>query len=88
MVKFAHLLVLSALIVWLAGSGCVGDSTSEVKESKANPDVAEIQNGEPAEYLEIEPTQAEIQNLDSEIKDLEDLLANASPEEEIVIEEL
>lgn len=88
MVKFAHLLVLSALIVWLAGSGCVENSVSEVKESKANPDVAEMQNGEPAEDLEIGPTQAEIKDIDSEIKDLEDLLANASPEEEIVIEEL
>lgn len=88
MVKFAHLLVLSVLIVWLVGSGCVGDSTSEVKESKANPDVAEIQNGAPAEDLEMGLTQAEIQELDSEIKDIEDLLKNASPEEEIVIEEL
>lgn len=88
MVKFVHLLVLSALIIWLAGSGCVGNSASEVKESKANPDVAEMQNGEPAEDLEIGPTQVEIKDIDSEIKDLEDLLANASPEEEIVIEEL
>ena len=47
-----------------------------------------MQNGEPAEDLEIGPTQAEIQKLDSEIKDLEDLLTNASLEEEIVIEEL
>lgn len=88
MVKFAHLLVLSALITCLVGSGCVGDSTSEVKESKANPDVAEMQNVEPAEDLGMEPMQAEIQELDSEIKDLDDLLANASLEEEIVIEEL
>lgn len=88
MVKYVHLLVLSALIACLAGSGCVGDSTSEVKESKVNPEVAEVQNGEPAEDLEIGPTQAEIQKLDSEIKDLENLLTNASLEEEIVIEEL
>ncbi|AKB52598.1 hypothetical protein MSBRW_3345 [Methanosarcina barkeri str. Wiesmoor] len=88
MVKFAHLLVLSVLIVWLAGSGCVGDSTSEVKGSKANPDIAEIQNGKTAEDLEMGTMQAEIQELDSEIKDLDDLLVNASLEEEIVIEEL
>lgn len=88
MVKFAHLLVLSALIVWLAGSGCVGDSTSEVKESKADPDVAEMKNGEPDEDLEAGLTEAEIQEFDSEMKDLEHLLENASPEEEIVIEEL
>jgi hypothetical protein len=88
MVKFAHLLVLSVLIVWLAGSGCVGDSASEVKESRVNPDVAEMQNGSPAEDLEMGLTQAEIQELDSETADLEDLLENASPEEEIIIEEL
>jgi hypothetical protein len=88
MVKFAHLLVLLALIACLAGSGCVGDSTSEVKESKANPDVAEMQNGEPAEDLEMGFTQAEIQEFDSEMTGLEDLLENASPGEDIVIEEL
>ena len=37
MVKFAHLLVLSALIVWLAGSGCVGNDASEVEESPKFP---------------------------------------------------
>ena len=47
-----------------------------------------MQNVEPAEDLGMEPIQAEIQELDSEIKDLDDLLANASLEEEIVIEEL
>ena len=88
MVKFTHLLVLSVLIVWLAGSGCVGDSTSKVKESRANPDVVEMQNGAPAEDLEMGLTQAETQELDSEVADLEDLLENASPEEKIVIEEL
>ncbi|PAV13317.1 hypothetical protein ASJ81_04920 [Methanosarcina spelaei] len=88
MVKFAHLLVLSALIVWLAVSVCVGDSTSEVKESKADPDVDEMKNGEPDEDLEAGLTEVEIQEFDSEMKDLEHLLENASPEEEIVIEEL
>lgn len=88
MVKFAHLLVLSFLTVWLAGSGCVGDNASEVKESKANPEVAEMQNGALAEDLEMGLTQAEIQEFDSEMAGLEDLLVNASPEEDIVIEEL
>jgi hypothetical protein len=88
MVKFAHLLVLSVLIVWLAGSGCVGDSTSEVKKSGINPDVAEMQNGAPAEDLEMGLTQAEIQEFDFEVANLEDLLGNAIPEEEIVVEEL
>ncbi len=88
MVKFAHLLILSALIVWLAGSGCVGNSTSEVKEPRVNPDVAEMQNGAPAEDLDMGQTQAEIQDLDSEVADLKNSLENASPEEEIVIEEM
>ena len=88
MVKFAHLLVLSALVVWLAGSGCVGNGTSEVKESGVDPNVAEAGNGAPSEDLEIGLTQAEIQGLNYDMADLEDLLVNASPEEEITIEEL
>lgn len=89
MVKFAHLLVLSALIVWLAGSGCIGgNDASEVKESGVDPNVAETGNGVPSEDLGIGLTQAEIQELDSDMEDLEVLLENASPEEEIVIEEL
>ena len=87
MVKFAHLLVLSALIVWLAGSGCIGNNTSEVRESEVNSDVTETQNGAPSEDLGIGLTQAEIQTLDSDMAALEDLL-NASIEEEIVIEDL
>jgi len=88
MVKFAHLLVLSALIVWLAGSGCIGNDASEVKESGVNPNVAETVNGVPSEDLGIGLTQAEIQELDSDMEDLEGLLENASLEEDIVIEEL
>ncbi len=88
MVKLTHLLVLSVIIVWLAGSGCVGNNTSEVKESGVNPDVAKMQNGAPTETLEMGLTQAEIQGIDSEMADLEDLLKNASPEEEIEIEEM
>ncbi len=88
MVKFAHLLVLSALIVWLAGSGCIGNNTSEVRESGVNSDVTETQNGAPSEDLEIGLTQAEIQALDSDMAALEDLLIIASMEEEIVIEDL
>ena len=33
MVKLAHLLVLSSLIIWLAVSGCIGNDTSKVKEA-------------------------------------------------------
>ena len=88
MVKFTHLLVLSALIIWLAGSGCLGNGTSEMEKSEAYPNAVEAGNGIPAEDLEIGLTQAEIQSLDSDMAELEGLLENASPEEEIVIEEL
>jgi hypothetical protein len=63
MVKFAHLLVLSALIIWLAGSGCVGNGTSEVKNSGVDQNAVEAGNGAPVEDLEIGLTQAEIQKL-------------------------
>ena len=45
MVKFTHLLVLSALIIWLAGSGCLGNDTSEMEKSEADPNAAEAGNG-------------------------------------------
>jgi hypothetical protein len=88
MVKFTHLLVLSVFIVWLAGSGCVGDSASKVKETGVNPAVAGMQNGAPAEDLEIGLTQAEMQELDSEMANIEELLNNANTEKEIEIEEM
>jgi ABC-type phosphate/phosphonate transport system substrate-binding protein len=88
MVKFAHMLVLSALIVWLAGSGCVGNGTSEIEKSGVDPNAVEAGNGAPAEDLEMGLTPVEIQELDSDMEELEDLLENASPEEEIEIEEL
>lgn len=88
MVKFAHLLVLSALIVWLAGSGCVGNNTSEVEKSGVNQNAVEAGNGTPAEAVEMGLTQDEIQKLDPDTTDLETMLDNASPDEEIVIEGL
>ncbi|RXA17801.1 hypothetical protein EQO05_11630 [Methanosarcina sp. MSH10X1] len=88
MVKFTHLLVLSVLIIWLAGSGCVGNGTSEVEKSGVDPNTDEAGNMAQAESLEMGLTQAEIQALDSDMAELEDLLENACPEEEIVIEEL
>ena len=42
----------------------------------------------PAEDLEIGLTQAEIKELDSDMADLENLLENSSPGEEIIIEEV
>jgi hypothetical protein len=88
MVKFVHLLVLSALIIWLAGSGCVGNSTSEIEKSGVNSNAVGAGNGAPATDMEMGLTQAEIQEVDTDMADLEALLKEASPEEEIVIEEL
>jgi len=88
MVKFAHLLVLSALIVWIAGAGCVGNGTSEVEKSGVNQKAVEAGNGVLAKDLEMGLTQDEIQKLDPDTAGLEKMLDNASPEEEIVVEEL
>lgn len=86
MVKFAHLLVLSALIIWLAGSGCVGNDTSKSEGSGEDQNVAEAVNGVAAENLEMSLTQAEIKELDSDMKNLDYLLQNASLEEDITID--
>jgi hypothetical protein len=88
MVKFAHLLVLSALIVWLAGSGCVENGTSEIEKSGVSPNAVEAGNGVPVEDLEMGLTPAEIQELDSDMENLEYMLDNASPEEEIEMKEI
>ena len=85
MVKFAHLLLLSALIVWIAGSGCVGNDASEMEEAGIAPNVAEAGNGVPADSG-MGLTQAEIQELDSDMTELEDLLEDASLEDEIEID--
>lgn len=88
MVKFVHLLVLSALTIWLAGSGCVGNSTSEIEKPGVNSNAVGAGNGVPATDMEMELTQAEIQEVDSNMAELEALLEEASPAEKIEIEEL
>jgi hypothetical protein len=85
MVKFSRLLLLSMLIFWLVGSGCVGKDAAEVNKSET-PGNAEIKA--PTENLETGLTQEEIQELDSDMADLEALLENASIQEDIQIEEL
>ncbi len=87
MVKFAHLLVLLTLIFWLAGAGCVGNGASKIEKSGIDPNI-EASNGAPAEDLEMGLMQAEIQELDSDMADLQGLLEDASPKEKIEIEEL
>ncbi|AKB24257.1 hypothetical protein MSMTP_0788 [Methanosarcina sp. MTP4] len=87
MVKFAHLLILSALIVWIVGSGCVGNDAAEVEESEINSDVAKA--GEEAQDSgDLEINEAEILELEADMAELEALLENVSLEEDIVIEEL
>ena len=85
MVKFTHLLALLALIIWLAGSGCIVDDTSK-SEGSEDQNVVEAVNGTAAENLEIGLTQAEIKELDSDMKNLDYLLQNASLEEDIIVD--
>ncbi len=87
MVKFAHLLILSALMVWIVGSGCVGNDAAEVEESEINSDA--VKAGEEAQDArDLELNEAEILELDADMAELEALLENVSLEEDIVIEDL
>lgn len=79
MVKLAHLLVLTALVIWLSGSGCIGNND---KEEAGTAQGAEAGNGANSEGL----TQADIQELDNDMTELENLLTNASTDEEILLE--
>lgn len=99
MVKSAHLLVLSSIIIWLAVSGCIGNDKSNLKEAGKGSNYTEVRSsnaqngllndspsGAPAEDLEVGLTQAEIKELDSDMADLQDLLGNSSVGEDIAIE--
>ena len=87
MVKFAHLLILSAVMVCIVGSGCVGNDAAEVEESGIDSDDAKA--GEEARDAEdLELNEAEILELEADMAELAALLENASLEEDIVIEEL
>jgi hypothetical protein len=99
MVKSAHLLVLSSLIIWLAVSGCIGNDTSNIKEAGNGSNYTEVRssdapngslngslNGAPAEDMDVGLTQAELKELDSDMADLQDLLENSSIGEDIVVE--
>ncbi len=95
MVKSAHLLVLSSLIIWLAVSGCIGNDTSNIKETRNGSNYTEVRssdapngslNGSPTDDMEVGLTQAELKELDSDMADLQDLLGNSSVGEDIVVE--
>ena len=85
MVKFTHVLVLSILIVWLAGSGCVGNDASKEGEAGLAPNIPGAEENTSAEQV---LTEAEIQEFEENITDFENLLNNSSLEDEIVIEDL
>ncbi len=85
MVKFRYMLVLSILFFWLAGSGCVGNNTSNLEESGIIPAIPGT--GENAS-MEQNLTEEEIQELEKNVSELEDLISNSSLDDEIVIEEL
>ena len=87
MVRFTHLLILSAVMVWIVGSGCVGNDAAEVEESGIDSDAAKA--GEEAQDSgDLELNEAEILELEADMAELEALLENVSLEEDIVIEGL
>ena len=86
MVKLAHLLMLSTLIVWIAGSGCIGNDKSKVEDKALSPKGAEEGNGISADNLDVDLSQAELKELDSDMEDLQNLLENSSVGEDIVVE--
>ena len=85
MVKLAHLLMLSALVVWIAGSGCIGNDKSKVENTALGPKGAEVKNETSAENLDVDLSQAELKELDSDMADLQNLLENASLDDNIVL---
>ena len=94
MIKFSHLLVLSALMVWLIGSGCVDNEASEIEE--ITPETQMKDMGEETEDIfsealidsEYALEDPELLELESDMVELEALLEDMRLEEEIVIEEL
>jgi hypothetical protein len=93
MIKLTHLFVLSVLIFWITGSGCIGDNTPEEKEaikgSNISPKGENTTNlSSPSVDLEMGLSQAELKELDSDMADLEDLLDNSSLGEDLVIEDV
>ena len=82
MVKLAHLLVLSILVVWITGSGCIGNSSSDVENGGVAQNVAGAGNADDSNMV----TPDDIQELDADMAELQSLLEDASLEEEIKIE--
>jgi hypothetical protein len=85
MVKFTHMFVLSILVFWLAVSGCAENDASEMEEAGIIPNIPGTEEDTSAEQG---LTEAEIQDFEENVTDLENLLENSSIEEEIVVEDL
>lgn len=86
MVKFTHLFVTLILIFWLASSGCIGNKISEVGEAGLVPNIPGTEESAENNSTQQGLTEAEIQEFEENITELEDLLKNSSLDEEIVIE--
>ncbi|MDD3042457.1 MAG: hypothetical protein PHW56_05850 [Methanosarcinaceae archaeon] len=95
MIKFSHLLLLSALMVWLIGSGCVDNEPSEIGEIAPETQVKDA-GGETGDVFSEALTESEyavleapeLLELESDMAELEALLEDMSLEEEIIIEDL
>ncbi|AKB74197.1 hypothetical protein MSLAZ_0936 [Methanosarcina lacustris Z-7289] len=85
MVKFTYVLVLSILIFWLAGSGCVGNDTPKAGEAGLAPNIPGEEENTSAEQ---KLTDAEIQEFEENITEFEDLLNNSSFGDEIIVKDL
>ncbi|HIH74716.1 MAG TPA: hypothetical protein HA306_05795 [Methanosarcina sp.] len=83
MVKFAHLLVVSVLVTWLAVSGCVEDTADQDKAGIVS-DISGMEDSGNTSTEEL--TEADIQEFEENITHLEDLLENSS--EEIIVEDI
>ena len=87
MVKLAHLLLLSCLIIWLAVSGCIGEDTSKAKDAGNGSNYTGARNSVATdEDLEVGLTQSDLKELDSDTSDLQSLLDNSSVGEDITVE--
>jgi hypothetical protein len=87
MVKLAHLLVLSYLVIWLAVSGCIGNDTSKVKDAGNGSNYTGARNSVASdEDLGVGLSQSDLKELDSDMSDLQSLLGNSSVGEDITVE--
>ena len=79
---------LSILIFWLAGSGCVGNDASKAEEAGIAPNIPGAEESAENAFAEQELTEAEIQEFEENITELEDLLNNSGLANEIIIGDL